>query len=99
MSLLVQYTLKNEGDHDAQVAAMSALVSGLRSEKISGLHYSCYATSDPLSFIGILEFPDEPTKQDFLSSASCAIYRLKVGPTFANPPQTTEIAAIASTRD
>lgn len=99
MSLLVHYTLKSEHDHDAQVVAMKALVDGLKSEGIDGLHYSCFSTDDPLRFVGVLEFPSDAAKQEFLNSASFATYRETVGPTFANPPQTTEIAAIASTRD
>ena len=41
----------------------------------------------------------EAAKQAFLSSAAFAAYREAVGPTFANPPQTTSITALASTRD
>ena len=99
MSLLVEYTLKQADDHDAQVAAMAGLVAGLKSEQIGGLNYSCFATEDPLRFIGILEFPDDTTKKAFLNSASFSIYRDKVGPTFTNPPKTTEITSIASTKD
>ncbi|MEM7462126.1 MAG: hypothetical protein AAF362_05545 [Pseudomonadota bacterium] len=99
MSLLVHYTLKSETDHKAQTAAMSVLVEGLKSEGIAGLSYSCFSTDDPLRFVGVLEFPDDATKQGFLESPSFAKYREAVGPTFANPPQTTEITAIASTRD
>ncbi|UWR01945.1 hypothetical protein K3740_12860 [Ruegeria conchae] len=99
MSLLVQYTLKLESDREAQTIAMKALVDGLKSEGIDGLHYSCFSTEDPLRFFGVLEFPNDTTKQAFLNSASFATYRATVGPTFANPPQTTEIAPIASTRD
>jgi quinol monooxygenase YgiN len=98
MSLLVHYTLNDAVDHKSQTKAMSDLVKGLKSENIDGLDYSCFSTTDPTKFIGLLEFPDEETKQGFLSSASFATYREKVGPTFANPPQTTEITAIASTR-
>lgn len=99
MSLLVRYTLKSSDHHDAQSIAMTALVAGLKSEGISGLHYSCFATDDPTQFIGVLEFPDDPVKQRFLESSSFAAYKETVGPTFANPPQTTDITAIASTRD
>ncbi|MGI9401814.1 MAG: putative quinol monooxygenase [Rhizobiaceae bacterium] len=99
MSLLVHYTLKSHEDHKAQTAAMKTLVGGLKSEGIEGLSYSCFSTDDPLRFIGVLEFPDDETKQAFLASPSFAKYREAVGPTFANPPQTTEITAIASTRD
>lgn len=98
MSLLVHYTLKSADGHDAQIAAMKALVSGLNTEGITGVHYSCFSTDDPTHFIGLLEFPDEARKQAFLKSASFATYRETVGPTFANPPQTTDITAIASTR-
>lgn len=77
---------------------MTALVEGLRSEGIAGLNYSCFSTEDPTRFIGILEFPDDATKQKFLNSLAFAAYKVKVGPTFANPPETTEIMSIASTQ-
>jgi quinol monooxygenase YgiN len=99
MSLLVHYTLKSNDDHAAQTTAMTALVDGLKSEGLAGLNYSCFSTDDPLRFVGVLEFGDDTAKQAFLSSVSFAAYRETVGPTFANPPQTTEIKAIASTRD
>ncbi len=98
MSLLVHYTLKSATDHAAQKSAMTALVDGLKAEGIAGLNYSCFATDDPVKFIGVLEFPDDAAKQGFLNSTSFATYRDTVGPTFANPPETTEITAIASTR-
>ena len=99
MSLLVHYTLKSEDHHEAQSIAMSALVDGLKSEGIDGLHYSCFSTEDPLRFVGVLEFVDDSIKQAFLDSSSFATYRETVGPTFANPPKTIDISAIASTRD
>jgi len=99
MSLLVHYTLKSEDHHDAQQAAMTSLVAGLKSEGIEGLHYSCFSTDDPLRFVGVLEFVEDAAKQAFLNSTSFATYREAVGPTFANPPETTEIYAIASTRE
>lgn len=99
MSLLVHYTLKSSDSQEAQSVAMSMLVEGLKSEGIAGLHYSCFSTEDPLRFVGMMEFPNNETKQAFLDSASFAVYKETVGPTFANPPQTTEITAIASTRD
>jgi len=99
MSLLVRYTLKSADDHNAQIEAMKTLVTGLNSEGISGLNYSCFSTEDPTEFVGVLEFSDDAAKQAFLASASFASYRETVGPTFANPPQTTEITALASTRD
>ncbi len=99
MSLLVRYTLKTKDDHAAQTSAMTALVGGLKSENIAGLNYSCFSTDDPTRFIGLLEFSDDETKQAFLDSKSFATYREAVGPTFANPPETTDITAVASTRD
>lgn len=99
MSLLVRYTLNAPDHHAAQTAAMQALVAGLKTEDIAGLNYSCFATDDPTQFVGLLEFPDETTKQAFLDSAAFAAYRQAVGPLFANPPQTTALTALASTRD
>lgn len=100
MSLLVHYTLKSPDHHEAQKSAMSALVNGLKSEGIDGLHYSCFSTDgDPLNFVGVLEFQNDGSKQAFLDSRSFASYREAVGPTFANPPKTTDISAISSTRD
>jgi quinol monooxygenase YgiN len=99
MSLLVHYKLKSADDHDHQVRTMAALVAGLKSEGVAGVHYSCFATDDPTAFVGLLEFGDDTGKQAFLGSAAFATYREAVGPTFANPPQTTIISAIASTRD
>ena len=98
MSLLVRYTLKSGDGHAAQITAMEALVAGLKSEGVAGVHYSCFSTDDASEFIGVLEFDDDTGKQAFLDSAAFATYRGQVGPTFANPPRTTEIAAIASTR-
>ena len=99
MSFLVRYTLKSADDHARQTQAMQTLVAGLKSENLSGLHYSCFSTDEPTEFIGILEFEDEAAKQGFLNSASFASYRETVGPLFANPPQTSDIFGIASTRD
>ena len=98
MSLLVHYTLKSAADHDAQTAAMEALVAGLVAEAVAGVHYSCFGTGDPTAFVGLLEFDTDAGKDAFLKSKAFAAYRDKVGPTFANPPQTTAITAIASTR-
>ena len=78
---------------------MGALVAGLKSEGLGGVHYSCFKTDDPTAFVGLLEFGDDIGKDAFLSSRAFAAYRETVGPTFANPPQTTGISAIASTRD
>ncbi|MEM7317471.1 MAG: hypothetical protein AAF408_00465, partial [Pseudomonadota bacterium] len=97
MSLLVRYTLKTADDHDAQIAAMQDLVAGLNEAGIQGLSYRCFATDAPTEFVGLLEFPDDGVKQAFLDSAAFAAYREQVGPTFANPPQTTPITAIAAT--
>ena len=101
MSLLVHYTLKSADDHAAQTAAMTALVDGLKAEGVAGtdgLHYACFATEDPLKFIGVLEFDSDTGKDAFLNSKAFAAYRETVGPTFANPPQTTAITPIAATR-
>lgn len=77
---------------------METLVAGLKAAGIDGLNYSCFSTDDQTKFIGVLEFADEAAKQGFLGSEAFANYKATVGPTFANPPQTTEIAGIASTR-
>ncbi|MDD9923623.1 MAG: hypothetical protein OXQ92_15300 [Boseongicola sp.] len=97
MSLLVHYTLKSADDHDHQVQAMQALVDGLKAEGHTNVIYSCFTTPEPTKFIGVLEFEDDAGKQAFLDSPAFATYRETVGPTFANPPQTTEIVGIAST--
>ena len=55
-------------------------------------------SSHPVEFIGILEFDSDGTKDKFLNSAAFAAYRDQVGPTFANPPATTTINPVASTR-
>ena len=99
MSLLVRYTLKSTSDHAHQVTAMEALVAGLRAEGVENVHYSCFTTDNQTEFVGLLEFPDDAGKQNFLNSAAFATYRETVGPTFANPPQTNEIEGFASTRD
>lgn len=98
MSLLVRYTLKDAADHDHQIKAMEALVADLKSEAIAGLTYTCFETDEATQFIGVLEFPDQDTFKAFQDSAAFAAYRNTVGPTFANPPQTTKINSIASTR-
>ena len=99
MSLLVRYTLASPDSHAHQSEAMEALVAGLKSEGIDGLHYSCFSTENPTEFIGILEFADDAAKQGFLNSAAFADYKVKVGPTFANPPETSDIFGLATTRD
>ena len=98
MSLLVHYTLKSADSHADQIAAMEALVAGLVDEGVTGVAYSCFSTEDPTRFVGLMEFDDDAGKQAFLDSAAFAAYREQVGPTFATPPQTTDITAIASTR-
>ncbi|MFT4716071.1 MAG: L-rhamnose mutarotase [Paracoccaceae bacterium] len=99
MSFLVRYTLNDAKHHDVQIDAMAALVSDLKAAGISGLNYSCFETDNPIEFFGVLEFADDVAKQAFLNSDAFAAYKSRVGPTFANPPQTTDITAIASTRD
>ena len=98
MSLLVRYTLKHADDHAHQVQAMEALVAGLKDEGIAGMDYSCFSTDEATEFIGILELVDDTAKQGFLNSSAFAAYKEKVGPTFAKPPQTTDISLLASTR-
>ena len=75
------------------------LVNGSKSEAIPDLNCTCYPTDDPLRFVGILEFQNDAAKKVFLSSTAFASYREAVAPTFANPPQTVAIKAIASTRN
>ena len=99
MSLLVHYTLKSADDHDAQIRAMEALVAGLKAERIDGLQYACFATDDPVKFVGVLEYADQNAFTAFRESAAFAAYRETVGPIFANPPETTAITGIASTRE
>lgn len=99
MSLLVEYTLKSADDFEHQTKAMESLVAGLNAAGITGLNYSCFSTDNRTKFIGVLEFADDVAKQGFLESEAFAAYKATVGPTFANPPQTTEIAGIASTRN
>jgi quinol monooxygenase YgiN len=98
MSLLVRYTLKDAADHAKQIKAMQQLVAGLKQEAIPGLTYSCFETEVATEFVGVLEFPDEATFKAFQASKAFAAYRETVGPTFANPPQTQKLTAIASTR-
>ena len=98
MSLLVHYTLKSADDHAAQTAAMEALVSGLSADGVP-VQYSCFATEDPVTFVGVLEFADDAGFQAFQTSNAFATYRETVGPILTGPPSTTKISAIASTRD
>ncbi len=101
MSLLVHYTLKSADDHAHQETAMTALVADLAAEGATGtdgLQYSCFATDDPVKFIGVFEFDGDAGKQAFLDSAAFATYRAAIGPTLTGPPQTTDLRKIASTR-
>jgi len=97
MSLLVRYTLKDAAHHATQAEAMKTLVAGLSAEGVP-VHYSCFATEDPTAFLGLLEFENDSDFKVFQESAAFATYRDTVGPTFAGPPQTTKIEAIASTK-
>lgn len=96
MSLLVRYSLKSADDHDHQREAMAELVAGLAAQNVP-VRYSCFATEDPTRFLGLLEFTDEADFQAFQASAAFEVYKARVGPTFANPPQTTRISVIATT--
>ena len=98
MSLLVHYTLKSADHHDQQIQAMTTFVESLKAEQILGLNYSCFSTDDPTRFVGVLEFPDDATKDAFLASKAFAAYRETVGPIFANPPEASAMSAIATTR-
>lgn len=98
MSLLVHYTLKSADDHDHQVAAMKALVANIKAEGVP-VNYACFATEEPVKFVGVLEFDGDDAFAAFQASQAFATYREIVGPTFANPPQTTKISPLASTRD
>ena len=97
MSLLVRYTLKSATDHDHQTTAMTTLVADLKSQSIP-VHYSCFTTANPTKFLGVLEFDTEADFKAFQASAAFATYKATVGPTFANPPETEQIASIATTR-
>lgn len=97
MSLLVRYTLKSADDAAHQKAAMAELVKALSREGVAA-DYTAFATDDPLRFVGILEFRNAAGKESFLASSAFAAYKQGVGPTFANPPETTEIELIGSTR-
>jgi quinol monooxygenase YgiN len=97
MSLLVRYTLKSADDHDRQTKAMADLVVAIKSEGVP-VQYSCFSTDVATEFLGVLEFADQAAFEAFQASAAFAAYRERVGPTFANPPQTTPITAIATTR-
>jgi len=99
MSFLVSYTLKDEAGFDGQVSAMEALVADLKAAGIDGLDYTCFSTDEKTEFLGVLEFRDDAVKKAFIDSAAFAAYRDRVGPTFANPPQTRDIFKIASTKD
>ena len=98
MSFLVSYTLKDPTGFDGQVAAMETLVADLKATGIDGLEYSCFSTGEKTEFLGVLEFRDDVVKQAFLDSAAFARYKERVGPTFASPPATRDIFAIASTK-
>lgn len=97
MSLLVRYTLKSADDAAHQKTAMAELVKALSREGVAA-DYTAFSTDDPTRFVGILEFRDAAGKDAFLQSTAFAAYKQKVGPTFANPPETTEINLIGSTR-
>lgn len=97
MSLLVQYNLK-EGQADAQREALIVFIDGLKALGNAGFNYTAFSTGDPTKFIALLEFDDEDTKQRFLDSAPFATYREGAKMRFTGPPETTEIALVASTR-
>ena len=96
MSLLVRYTLKDAADHNHQTKAMACLVADLKTQSVP-VNYSCFSTDEPTEFIGILEFDNDEAFKAFQVSDAFETYKAAVGPTFANPPQTTKIASIAAT--
>ncbi len=98
MSLLVEYTLQ-DGQSDAQVAALNELVAGLKQEGTEGFSYTGYATDDPTRFVAVFEFDDDTAKQRFQNSRSFAAYRDGSKNRFVAPPKTTTIRRVASTLD
>ena len=98
MSLLVEYTVV-EGMADAQIDALKQFTEGLRAIADEGYNYTAFETGDPTKFIALLEFDDEASKKRFLDSGPFADYREGSKGRFQNPPQTTTIRLVASTRD
>ncbi|NKB53969.1 MAG: hypothetical protein GKR97_17435 [Rhizobiaceae bacterium] len=98
MSLLVEYSV-NEGMADAQVDALKQFVDGLRAIADDGYNYTAFETDDPTRFIALLEFNDDAGKKRFLDSAPFNDYREGSKDRFPNPPGTTTIRLVASTRN
>lgn len=98
MSLLVEYTIV-EGMADAQKEALKTFVEGLKEIADEGYSYTAFDTDDPTRFIAVLEFRDEAGKKRFLDSGPFNDYRDGSAGRFQNPPSTTNIRLVASTRD
>lgn len=98
MSLLVEYSVK-EGMANAQIDALKQFVDGLKAIADDGYNYTAFETDDPTRFIALLEFNDEAGKKRFLDSAPFNDYREGSKDRFPNPPGTTTIHLVASTRD
>lgn len=99
MSLLVNYTLKSANDHARVVDAMSELVKGLKAEGAEAFVYSSFETDQPEKLVGLLEFQTDEGKAAFVGSKAFAAYRETVTPWLTEAPSTTELSAVASTRD
>ena len=98
MSLLVEYSIV-AGKADEQSAALKSFVAALKQMGDRGFNYSSFATDDPTIFIALLEFDDDAAKQRFLESEAFANYRDGTKGRFTNPPATTPIKPVASTKD
>ena len=97
MSLLVEYTVK-EGKASAQIDALRTFVADLRDIGDEGYNYTAFETDDPTKFIAVLEFDNDAGKQRFLESEPFTQYREGSQDRFPNPPSTTTIRLVASTR-
>lgn len=97
MSLLVEYSIV-EGKADEQSEALKSFVAALKQMDETAFNYTSFETDDPTKFIALLEFDDEAGKQAFLDSQAFADYREGTKGRFTNPPATTPIRLVASTR-
>lgn len=96
MGLLVEYTLKDAADHDAQAAAMETLCAALKALTDRRFSYQGFASEDPLRFYGVLQYDGEAGKQQFLDSAAFKTYQTGARERLAGPPKTTPIRASGS---
>ena len=98
MSLLVEYSIV-EGKAAEQSDALKAFVAELKQHNDPGFNYTSFETDDPTKFIALLEFDDDAAKQRFLDCQAFANYREGTKGRFTNPPATTALRPVASTRD